>query len=40
MGSGLAGGLPGLAIIGSAQVGAALARPWPHGFGLLTANTE
>ena len=40
MGSGLAGGLPSLAIIGSAQVGAALARPQPHGFGLLTANNE
>jgi hypothetical protein len=40
MGSGLAGGLPSLAIIGSAQVGAALARPWPGGFGLLTGNNK
>jgi len=39
-GSGLAGGLPSLAIIGSAQVGAALARPWPGGHGLLTGNNK
>jgi hypothetical protein len=40
MGSGLTGGLPCLAIIGSARAGAALARPWPNGFGLLTGNNE